>query len=141
MRIGAGAAAAANMAACSSIPCSFPTKPDPHRRGRSSLPSSYLPRLPATQFRRLRSHSAAGAAPSASRLLRPRASVSASTAPSKDYEASTSLGLLVRQLPTLSACMPVTMGQILCNLTYQIMYVISRTLLFVAHLIRVPYQH
>ncbi|XP_066387471.1 probable inactive shikimate kinase like 2, chloroplastic [Miscanthus floridulus] len=82
MRI--GPAAAANMAACSSVPCSFPTKPDPHRRGRNTLPSSHLPRLPGTQFRRFRSLSAA-AAPSASRL-RPRASVSASAAPSKDYE-------------------------------------------------------
>jgi len=88
MRIRAGAATAATMAACSSVPCSFPTKPDPHRRGRSSLPSSHLPRLPATKFCWFRSLSAA-AAPSASRL-RPRASVSASAAPSRDYEASTS---------------------------------------------------
>ncbi|NP_001130083.1 Probable inactive shikimate kinase like 2, chloroplastic [Zea mays] len=80
MRIGAGA----NMAACSSVPCSFPAKPDPHRRSPSGILSSHLPRLPATQFRRLRSLSAA-ASPPASRL-RPRASVSTSPAPSKDYE-------------------------------------------------------
>ncbi|ONM00296.1 putative inactive shikimate kinase like 2 chloroplastic [Zea mays] len=84
MRIGAGA----NMAACSSVPCSFPAKPDPHRRSPSGILSSHLPRLPATQFRRLRSLSAA-ASPPASRL-RPRASVSTSPAPSKDYEANES---------------------------------------------------
>ncbi|KAJ1296095.1 hypothetical protein BS78_01G272600 [Paspalum vaginatum] len=81
MRIGS---AAANMAACSSVACSFPTRTGPQRRVPSSLTSSRLPRLPAAQFRQLRSLFA-DASPPVSRL-RPRASVSASAAPSKDYE-------------------------------------------------------
>uniref|UniRef100_A0A0A9CNY5 CS domain-containing protein n=1 Tax=Arundo donax TaxID=35708 RepID=A0A0A9CNY5_ARUDO len=77
------AAAAAKMAACSSIPCSFPTKTDPPRR---SLSNPRLHRLPALPFPPLRSLHA-GSSPPASRIrLRPRASASASAAPPKDYE-------------------------------------------------------
>ncbi|CAN6305740.1 unnamed protein product [Urochloa humidicola] len=73
------AAAAAVMAACSSIPLRFTAKASPHQRSR--VPSLRRLRLPALPFRQPRS--AFAACPPASR---PRASVSASAAPSKDYE-------------------------------------------------------
>ncbi|OEL35351.1 putative inactive shikimate kinase like 2, chloroplastic [Dichanthelium oligosanthes] len=75
--------AAAAMAACSSIPSPFTTKASPHQRSRVSSPRRL--RLPASPFRQSRSPFAA--CRPATRL-RPRASVSASAAPSKDYEAS-----------------------------------------------------
>ncbi|KAF8689228.1 hypothetical protein HU200_042016 [Digitaria exilis] len=76
--------AAAAMAACSSIPLPFTTKASPSQRSRISSPRRL--RLPATPFRQ--SRSTFSAYPPASGRLRPRASVSASSAPSKDYEAS-----------------------------------------------------
>jgi hypothetical protein len=85
------AAAAAAMAACSSIPSLFTTKARPHQRSRVSSPRRPF-RLPDTPFRQ--SRSPFDASPPATRL-RPRASVSASAAPSKDYEASRYAALTV----------------------------------------------
>uniref|UniRef100_A0A0A9GUR6 CS domain-containing protein n=1 Tax=Arundo donax TaxID=35708 RepID=A0A0A9GUR6_ARUDO len=77
------AAAAATMAACSSIPCSFPAKTDPRRR---SLSNPHLLRLPAPPFPSLRFIHAASSPPASRLRLRPRASASASAAPPKGYE-------------------------------------------------------
>lgn len=76
---------AAAMAACSSIPTPFTTKASPHQRSRVSSPRRL--RLPATPTPFRQSRSPFSAFSPATRL-RPRASVSASAAPSKDYEAS-----------------------------------------------------
>uniref|UniRef100_A0A0A9GGS3 CS domain-containing protein n=1 Tax=Arundo donax TaxID=35708 RepID=A0A0A9GGS3_ARUDO len=75
--------AATTMAACSSIPRSFPTRTDPRRR---SLSNPRLLRFPAPPFPPLRSLHAASSPPASRRRAHPRASASASAAQPKDYE-------------------------------------------------------
>ncbi|KAK3153404.1 hypothetical protein QOZ80_2BG0172060 [Eleusine coracana subsp. coracana] len=83
MMIESAAAAAAAMAACSSIPCSFHTKTGPRRR---SVTSPRLFRLHVPSFPPLRPLYYASAAPASRLRILPRASASASAAPTKDYE-------------------------------------------------------